>query len=125
MIRFLGLLIVMLMSTVSNNAYSQCDSTELNKADINMPNVFTPDIDGYNDGFNAYGDCITSIHKKIYNRWGELLFESVLKNELWNGRTTTGNQVPEGTYFYIFDVTFNNMGTSESKTYKGSLTLIR
>ncbi|HRN41209.1 MAG TPA: gliding motility-associated C-terminal domain-containing protein [Vicingus sp.] len=89
---------------------------------IFVPNVFTPNRDGQNDGFNIIGDCIETIHKIIYNRWGMVMFESTQINEVWDGTTSTGAEVPEGTYFYIFTVTQIN---KEKSVFKGSLTLLR
>ena len=90
-----------------------------------MPSVFTPNHDGQNDGFNISGGCVTSINKKIYNRWGSLLFQSRQISEVWNGRTNTGDKVPEGTYFYVFDVEMTVDGESSSKIFKGSVSLLR
>jgi gliding motility-associated-like protein len=86
-----------------------------------IPTVFTPNFDGQNDLFNITGVGITAIHYKIYNRWGELIFETNQINEGWNGRTTSGTEVPEGTYFYIATVTT----TDEEESHHGSITLIR
>ena len=106
-------------------AFGQCDSSDTNMDDAIIPNVFTPNIDGFNDGFNIKLDCIVSLEKKIYNRWGQLIFTSKQVNEPWNGRTNSGVKVPEGTYYYIIDVTFYNLGSEVSETYKGSVTLLR
>lgn len=38
-----------------------------------IPNVFTPNQDGINDGFNFSGGCLNAVNKKIFNRWGQLL----------------------------------------------------
>ncbi len=107
---------------------AQCDtdtSSTLSISEVIIPNVFTPNSDGLNDGFNVYGGCITAIDKKIYNRWGALLFQSNQIEEVWNGRTTSGEKVPEGTYFYVFNVEMLVDGVSTSKTFKGSLSLLR
>ena len=94
--------------------------------EIFVPNVFTPNKDGQNDGFNIKASCIKSIHKVIYNRWGMVVFESTQLNEVWDGRTTSGIEVPDGTYFYIFDVTFDSInGTETNKIFKGTVTLLR
>ena len=71
------------------------------------------------------GGCILSIHKKIYNRWGELIFESNQIGEAWNGRTSSGNQATEGTYFYIFQVGMYKNGEKVNNTFKGTVTLLR
>ena len=93
--------------------------------DLIIPNVFTPNYDGLNDGFNLKGNCIEAVDKKIYNRWGQLIFQSNQVEEVWNGRTTTGINAPEGTYFYIFIVDMYDSGEVISKTFKGTVTLLR
>ena len=89
--------------------------------ELQIPTFFTPNSDGINDLFNIVGSDITVLKMQIYNRWGQLLFETNQINEGWNGRTKAGSIVPDGTYFYICNVTVDN----EPKLYKGSLSLIR
>lgn len=66
---------------------------------INIPNVFSPDGDGINDIFEISGSNFETFHAEIYNRWGNLIFESDAPQISWNGITTTGSMVSEGTYF--------------------------
>ena len=85
---------------------------------INPPTVLTPNRDGLNDLFKmdlpyGIGNC-TSI--KVFNRWGMKIYDSYGQNSGWDGRTTTGTKVPEGTYFYIIEI--------NGITKKGSLTLM-
>ncbi len=86
---------------------------------IVIPNVFSPNGDGINDWFeiefgNKLQDCT---YLKIYNRWGELMFQSEGNNHSWNGRTFAGEAVPEGIYFYIFKI--------RDQEFNGSITLLR
>ncbi|MCW8897022.1 MAG: gliding motility-associated C-terminal domain-containing protein [Flavobacteriales bacterium] len=90
-----------------------------------IPNVFTPNQDGINDGFNFSGGCLSAVNKKIFNRWGQLLFESNQIAEEWNGRTKAGEKAPEGTYFYIFTISLIEDGNETTKIFKGTLTLLR
>jgi gliding motility-associated-like protein len=64
-----------------------------------IPNVFTPNGDGSNDNFFITTTHITSLEGSIYNRWGEILFYLDGVNSQWNGRTSAGTLVPDGTYF--------------------------
>lgn len=89
--------------------------------EVIVPNVFTPNVDGQNDLFNISGTGITELNLKIFNRWGEMLFETNQLNEGWNGRTTAGAEVPDGTYFYVAKVTTLD-GVEE---HNGTVTLIR
>ncbi len=87
-------------------------------------NVFTPNEDHINDVF-IYGGLNTQCDKvsiEIYNRWGQLLFESKEVNFAWNGTDTNGNKVSEGVYFYM--ATVEQRGQSIKRLH-GTIMLIR
>lgn len=86
-----------------------------------VPNVFSPNGDGKNDIFKIDGIEIKNVTMKIYNRWGQIVHESSQTKTGWNGRTNSGNEVPDGTYFYIIDVET----TEKTETFTGTLTLVR
>lgn len=71
-----------------------------------VPNMFSPNADGSNDEFLVYGNGIESIHFKIYNRWGDLIFESMDVNEIqttgWDGMSN-GQEQPAGTYVWTLE----------------------
>jgi len=71
-----------------------------------LPNVFSPDNDGINDLFQPFPyDFVEKVDMKIYNRWGELVFETNNPDILWNGKyLETDNDVPDGVYYYLCDV---------------------
>ena len=50
-----------------------------------IPNAFTPDGDNINDKFGAYGTGITKFNMRIWNRWGEMIFEANSLEDRWNG----------------------------------------
>jgi hypothetical protein len=50
-----------------------------------IPNTFTPDGDNSNDKFGAYGIGITKFNMRIWNRWGEMIFEANSLEDRWNG----------------------------------------
>jgi len=53
------------------------------------------------------GESIETFEMKIYNRWGERVFETTDINVSWNGKVNnTGATCPEGTYFYIANYKF-------------------
>ena len=52
---------------------------------IYIPNTFTPNNDGVNDGFLALGIGIKEFNLQIYDRWGKLVFESDDINKAWDG----------------------------------------
>ncbi|MCF8465045.1 MAG: PKD domain-containing protein [Flavobacteriales bacterium] len=86
-----------------------------------IPNSFTPNNDGVNDEFFGQGEGYTSYSCVIYDRWGELLFESNDDQYHWDG-TFKGQQVQHGTYsyrFYIID------WQNDDHEYVGHVTLHR
>jgi gliding motility-associated-like protein len=83
-----------------------------------VPNTFTPNNDGVNDRFyfsNLPG-C-DAYEFKIYDRWGLLIFSSDGHHNFWDGRTTSGEIVSDGIFFYIV--------TQQEKSYNGTITLFR
>ena len=83
--------------------------------EITLYNVFTPNNDPFNDCFifdGAFLEC-KDYRLKIYNRWGELNFESTSPTECWNGRIQgTSTAVAEGTYFYVLQLSKNGQPIS-------------
>jgi len=68
---------------------------------IFIPNVFTPNNDGINDFFFPVISCETyDYHFIIFNRWGQIIYESSTQALKWDG-TFENKEVPEGVYFYI------------------------
>ena len=66
-----------------------------------LPNTFTPNNDGQNDLFIPYPYCfIEEVEFQVFNRWGELVFETNDPNLEWNGNNLRGNPLPSGTYYY-------------------------
>ncbi len=68
-----------------------------------IPNAFTPNEDNLNDYFHIKTLNITDYHLMIFNRWGELIFESFDSTYLWNGRTKNNEMIMEGVYVYKFN----------------------
>jgi len=66
---------------------------------VYAPNAITPDGDGLNDVFKFKGMGIEQFNMMIFNRWGELLFESNDIDEGWDA-TYKGNPVQNGVYIY-------------------------
>lgn len=87
-----------------------------------IPNVFTPNNDGINDIYKVIASGYTNFNMKIYNRWGALLFESDKINYGWDGRTVSGTNVSDGTYYYVIQLTSPR---GEQIIEKGPLQLIR
>ncbi len=76
--------------------------------DVIIPNSFTPDGDGINDGYFCETKGLSSKDSTpyelwIFNRWGERVFHTTDPKEQWNGKNQNdGSVCPEGTYFFNF-----------------------
>lgn len=64
-----------------------------------IPNTFTPNGDGYNDVFGAWGKDLSTLELFIYNRWGELIWNTEQLNGRWDG-TYKGHDSPIDTYVW-------------------------
>jgi len=72
-----------------------------------LPNVFTPNNDGVNDIYLAKNplNYVEKVHMRIFNRWGELIFETEDPMINWDGTIKESNKkVSTGVYYYICDV---------------------
>lgn len=89
-----------------------------------VPNVFTPNNDGYNDEFYLGGIsnyCYDTLTISIYDRWGKLVYESSDPEFSWNGETLKGQEASEGTYYVILNGIFGDVDVTRHYT----LTLLR
>ncbi|MFN8287317.1 MAG: gliding motility-associated C-terminal domain-containing protein [Chitinophagales bacterium] len=86
-----------------------------------VPNSFTPNGDGNNDLFLIYGQDVKTMNLKIFNRWGELVFESTNQLQGWDG-TYRGQLQNDAVFTYDVMVTFLNNKKVEKK---GTVTLLR
>lgn len=87
-----------------------------------FPNVFTPDGDLYNDEYLLGLREETNMELQVYNRWGNLVFESSSASMGWDG-TIGGKDSPAGVYYAV--VTFSNLCTGEEMTRSQDVTLLR
>jgi gliding motility-associated-like protein len=88
---------------------------------IYIPNAFTPNNDGFNNEFKVYAENIRTFDMKIFNRWGELLFEAKDINQGWDG-TFIDKPVPQDIYVYVIAIMGKNR---KLNTYFGNVTLFR
>jgi len=90
---------------------------------ITIPNVFTPNSDGYNDYFVIDGiDNFPNSRLVIYNRWGQRVFESDDYNSS-NYWSAEGHS--DGVYYYVLYQKRKMQGKSEYQEYSGSVTVLR
>ena len=90
-----------------------------------VPNCFTPDGNENNQLYGPVmvnGYDINGFEFLIFNRWGNIVWESNDPNGRWDG-TFDNKMCTEGVY--IWKLTFNVFGNDEKITNHGHLTLIR
>lgn len=89
-----------------------------------VPNVFTPNADGHNDRFLPVYQCppIQSYTMRIYNRWGEKVFETGDYSAGWDGNFKGAPQ-PGGTFVYY--IGYSDPYTGNKHGMQGSVTLLR
>lgn len=91
------------------------------ESDVFVPNTFTPNGDGNNDVLYVRGYLINELYFAVYNRWGELVFETTDKNKGWDGNYK-GRPADVGVLGYYLKAKCPN-GKEIFK--KGNVTLIR
>lgn len=98
-----------------------------NNGNLFVPNTFSPNGDGSNDVFYPRGKGLFTIRSlRIFNRWGELVFERINFNANdaltgWDG-IFKGKQAPQDVYVYSIEVMCENQTVL---TYAGNVALIR
>ena len=92
-------------TTLIVTAFAGCSDTlqkELEIVDQNfLPNIFTPNGDGQNDIFYAQTDGVTPYELTIFSRYGTIIYISKGTKVWWDGRTSAGEEVVPGTYYYV------------------------
>ncbi|GHB77970.1 T9SS type B sorting domain-containing protein [Persicitalea jodogahamensis] len=93
-----------------------------------LPNVFTPNKDGKNDSFTPL-NCPEFLDKTeftVFNRWGVKVFETIDLGINWDGRSSAGQDLPAGQYFYEAKVRFQSVQRdAEPLAFKGWVQLLR
>lgn len=91
-----------------------------------VPNTFTPDADAINNTFKPIftsGFDIYDYHLTIFNRWGEILFESYNADIGWDGTYMDGQNVPQGVY--VWTIEFGDLKTDKRSVITGHVTLLK
>jgi len=90
---------------------------------IYIPNTFTPNDDGTNDGFKAKGYNIIKFKLTIFDRWGHKVFETTDMDNAWDG-TTKGSSEPIKDDVYVWKA---NVIDINNKTHDliGHVTLLK
>ncbi len=107
---------------VTSNCQTKRDSVVVSTKDncdntIFFPNCFTPNGDNVNDVFTVAGSNLSYVNMKIYDRWGNLIFNSNSTNSAWNG-----NNVQQDVYVVLIDCGWNN---GETQKYTSRVSVIK
>ena len=121
---------IQLVTLVVESSFGCMDSTInsiniINDFSVYIPNTFTPDGDQFNTIFQPiFSGEIDPLNFGfwIFNRWGELVFESHDINAYWDGNYAQ-NKALEGHYSYF--LTYMEVSTKEVKTLVGSISLLK
>lgn len=90
---------------------------------VQVPNAFTPNNDGKNDLFRVLGtELVTRFNLRIFDRYGQLVFETNDKGQGWDGKRK-GTDLPTGGFVYI--LTYSAPNYPAAQVEKGSFILIR
>jgi gliding motility-associated-like protein len=92
----------------------------MQKDSLYIPTAFTPNGDGLNDYFRAIGTA-SDYSMMVYNRWGQLVFQTRSITEGWNGRM---GEKPQASGVYVFLVRYRN-SRGQFLLRKGTVLLIR
>ena len=102
-----------------------CNSTPPSNCELEIPNTFSPNADGINDfiypkiNFNCIIDRYEFL---IFNRYGQLVFNTINKNLKWDGKYQNVD-CPVATYYYILNYNFYNQ--TKMNTKSGYILLLR
>lgn len=95
---------------------------------IYVPNVFSPDGDGWNDELEVFLGCdfpFRMLRFAVFDRWGNNLYVATEgTNVLWNG-TYRGKHVPQGVYVWFMEYEIVRYGTAERFVKSGDISILR
>ncbi|MBK8497484.1 MAG: gliding motility-associated C-terminal domain-containing protein [Flavobacteriales bacterium] len=95
------------------------DTVLLHVDDLFIPEGYSPNGDGVNDRWEITGiSAFPGSSLKVFNRWGQLVYESDSYNNEWDGHALYGRELPDATYFYVLNL-------SSDRTYNGHVILKR
>lgn len=122
-----GSFIITLITYVPNSlgCYDTLQSQTINvttNPEIYIPNTFTPNGDGFNDVFKVRGPAFAIYYFAVYNRWGQMVFETQDPAQGWDGMYN-GRQADPGVFGYYVKA---RCGEGSQEIFKkGNVTLIR
>jgi gliding motility-associated-like protein len=91
-----------------------------------LPNLFTPNGDDRNDLFQPIDwRYVESVDMKIYNRWGNVVFETTDPEILWDGREMKSDTMcADGAYYYVIRVNTIRLSGIVPEQFSGAIQLL-
>jgi gliding motility-associated-like protein len=111
--------------TAVNNCGSSYDEVKFTPGTctIYIPSAFTPNNDGNNDVFKVLGtDLVSQFTLRIFNRYGQVIFETSDKNQGWDGKVKGSPSSPGG---YVYVVKYKDNVWPDPQVIQGSFILLR
>ncbi len=108
---------------VSGSAPWTLKGTELICGDFWLPDAFSPNGDGHNEVFVPRNNCIKDIDLKIFNRWGNIVFETTTVGQGWDG-SVVGKSKDGNEGVYAYQVT-GHLEDGKEINQKGTVTLMK
>ncbi|MBC7892220.1 MAG: gliding motility-associated C-terminal domain-containing protein, partial [Sphingobacteriaceae bacterium] len=93
---------------------------------LHVPDVFTPNADGLNETFGPVAGCaeITLLSLAVFNRWGEVLFQTNAPPFEWDGMSR-GTRCPEAAYAWEIGYQLTEGGAVRTERKQGAVRLVR
>ena len=75
----------------------------IQEEELGWPTGLTPNDDGFNDVYFIQGlGAYAKNEFKVFNRWGNLVYEKTNYDQDWRGQNSDNEELPDGTYFVVF-----------------------
>ncbi|SFF47115.1 gliding motility-associated C-terminal domain-containing protein [Thermoflexibacter ruber] len=114
--------------TVTGTDRNGCTTTDevivtvIDNGEIVVKNLLTPDGNGINDTWEIINiERYPDAEIKVYDRWGLEVFSTVGYRNNWDGRSKSGEKLPDGAYYYQVSVTING----QRRTITGGMNIMR
>lgn len=122
-----GCYVITAVDSVGNESVFSDSVCVDNCPNYSLPNIFTPGSDGFNDVFKPFPyRYVESVEMKIFNRWGNLVFETTNPDIMWNGKNQKGGAMSsDGVYFYVCTINEKYLEGIRSRLLKGFVHLLR
>ncbi|MEO9533003.1 MAG: PKD domain-containing protein [Crocinitomicaceae bacterium] len=104
---------------------AQATVSIVNDVLLYAPNIFTPDGDEFNETWKVTmsGIDIYDFHLVMFNRYGEIIWESYNPEGVWNGSYGGGGLVQDGTYIWVLDA--KDSYTDKKYEFRGHVTVLK